>query len=152
MKNHFLKLFLFLLTTSILTIQSCKKDEVTTPTVEPADKFVANYNGVYTEKATGISASFKDIECKVTKKSASEVNMTLTLFTYPYTITANVKNDSTLDIPIQSYTLNINKFDILAASTCSVANGTIKFSYPAQYPMSTGALMKTTESYLGVKK
>jgi hypothetical protein len=137
---NFSKHSLLILAVSAIAFQSCKKDAAT----ELADTFVAKYTGTYRSGGTTNFFTQDNAPVVITKKSATEVAIDLSLFGVSVVMKGTAKNDTLVEIPAQPY----GKFQIPTAGTCVVKNGVITMKYTSKDPASTTV---NPESYVGKK-
>jgi hypothetical protein len=100
----FSKLILPFLTLCFIVFAACKKDTTTTvtPQKDLADTFLGKYVGIYSEVGPNGAASLSNIPTTITKKAATEVSIAVDLLGTAVTLNGTVKNDTLIELPIQT--------------------------------------------------
>lgn len=132
---------LLLLIVSAMTFAACKKDAASP---ELADTFVAKYTGTYGANSNGSSYTLDNAPATITKKSATEVGIELSLFGVSGTLKGTAKNDTLVELPIQSF----GSDRLTAIGSCVVKSGAITMKFTSN---STPTIV-TFNTYIGKKQ
>jgi hypothetical protein len=131
----FSKSSLLILAVSAMAFTSCKKDA----SPELADTFVAKYTGTYTESNSGNTFSANNVPATITKKTATEVNVELSVLGASISLKGTAKNDTLVELPIQPFGTG----QLTAIGSCVVKNGAIDMRFASKSSNSTSTTFST---------